>query len=456
MGEIAMKRLNQSWNMLLLLFSFILLCSPAWGADEIKIGIIGPMEMIYGQNHWNGAVLAADELNAAGGIKVGEKRMKVKLIKADSDEIFSTATAVNAIEQLILRDKVNFVMGGIVTEACLAMQDVAMDNKTLFFTAGPAHPELCDRVIRDYNRYKYYFRLSPFNSTYLSKNLISFVRSITAKMNKELDIKQIKVGILAEKDMWADPIVADAKQMLPKMGLEIAGVWRISPSAKTLTAELADVQRSGCHILLTILNGPAGVVLGRQYGELKVPTIITGILTQCATLKWMDITQGMGNYVMTATNYVQDMEYNELTKPFVDEFIKRYGDLPAFTADTYTGVKYILRQTIEEVGSLDPEKMIPYLESHYIKVPPGIGALEKDELGRHRHDLKWGPGYITGIGAQWQDGKFVAVWPHFVWHSPYWDFAVEPSDTPTSNEISYKGMKPFVFPPWVVEAYGKK
>jgi branched-chain amino acid transport system substrate-binding protein len=448
-----MKRRHWVVGALALFLGLMMLGGPAWGANEIKIGIIGPMEFIYGKNHWNGAVLAADEINAAGGIKVGDRSMKIKLFKADSDEIFSTTTAVDSMERLILRDKVHFVMGGIVTEACLAMQDVAMDNQVMFISAGPAHPELCDRVIRDYDRYRYYFRLSPFNSDYLMKNLISFVRAITAKMNKELGLKQIRIGILGEKAMWADTIVEEAKAKLPKMGLDLVGVWRISPSAKTLTAELADIQRKECHILLTILNGPAGVTLGRQYGELKIPMVVTGILTQCATLKWMAATQGMGNYVMTATNYVQEMEYNELTRPFVDEYIKRFGDLPAFTADTYTGIKYVLKQAIEATGSLDPEALIPYVESHDFKVPPGIGALEKDELGRHRHDLKWGAGYVTGIGAQWQDGKFVAVWPHFTWHSPYWDFAVDPDETP--YELSYKGMQPLVFPPWVVEAYKK-
>lgn len=449
-----MKRLKQACFGLLLGLFFFNSYAPAWGAREIKIGIIGPMEFIYGQNHWNGAVLAASEINAAGGIRVGEKYMMIKLLKADSDEIFSTSTAVNAMEELILRDKVDFVLGGIVTEACMAMQDVAMDHKVMFFTAGPAHPELCDRVIRDYQRYKYYFRLSPFNSDFLVKNLLSFVRSITTKMNRELGIEQIRMGILAEKAMWADPIVEEAQEKLPKMGMDIVGIWRISGSAKNLTAELADIQRKKCHVLLTVLNGPAGVTLGRQYGELKIPSVVTGILTQCATLKWMDITQGMGNYVMTATNYVQDLEYNELTKPFVDAYVEGFGDLPAFTADTYTGIKYLLKQSIEATQSTDPEKIIPYIESNHIKVPPGIGALEKDEMGRPRHDLKWGPGYVTGIGAQWQNGKFVAVWPHFTWQSPFWDFSVDPPEKPYA--ISYKGMHPFIFPPWVIEAYRKK
>lgn len=449
-----MKGFNLSGLILLFCVVTIVFCAPSWAADEIKIGIIGPMKFIYGKSQWNGAVMAAEEINNAGGIKVGRKHMKIELVKADSNELFSTVTAVNAMEKLLLRDKVDFVIGGISTEATLAMQDVAMDNKTIFYSAGAAHPELCDRVVRDYNRYKYFFRGTPFNSNYLIKTNFLIIRSVAAAMNQKLNIGQFKVGILAEKAMWADPMVSEAEKVLPKMGMEIVGTWRISGYTKDISSELADIQSKGCHILMTLINGPAGVVLGRQYGELKIPTVITGIVTQASTLKWMDATQGQGNYIMTTSNYTEDVEYNELTKPFVSTYIEKYGDVPTFTADTYAIIKYVIKQSVEDVSSIDPEKVIPYLESGITKIPAGVGANEKDEMGRHRHDLKWGPGYTTGIAAQWQNGKFVAVWPHFKWRSPYWDFAVEPSEE--SNEMSYKGLQPFIIPPWLVEAYSKK
>ena len=37
-------------------------------AQEIKIGVIGPMQFVQGKGHWNGATMAAEEINAKGGI----------------------------------------------------------------------------------------------------------------------------------------------------------------------------------------------------------------------------------------------------------------------------------------------------------------------------------------------------------------------------------------------------
>lgn len=57
----------------------------ASGQDVIKIGVIGPMKFVQGIGHWNGATMAAEEINAKGGIQVGAKKMRLELVQADSN-----------------------------------------------------------------------------------------------------------------------------------------------------------------------------------------------------------------------------------------------------------------------------------------------------------------------------------------------------------------------------------
>ncbi len=187
---------------------FISWITPVYAADEIKIGIIGPMKYSFGQSQWNGAQMAAEQINADGGIKIGNQTMKIKLFKADSKEYTSVALAAEAMESLIKKNACHFVLGGLTSEATLAMQDVAMDNKTIFYSAGAAHPELCNRVVRNYDRYKYYFRGSPFNSYYLFKNLLHQLQSVALVLNKKLAIDKLKVAILAEQAIWVKPIIS--------------------------------------------------------------------------------------------------------------------------------------------------------------------------------------------------------------------------------------------------------
>ncbi len=41
------------------------------------------MNFLQGKGHWNGALMAQDEINAAGGVQVGGKKMKIELVKAE-------------------------------------------------------------------------------------------------------------------------------------------------------------------------------------------------------------------------------------------------------------------------------------------------------------------------------------------------------------------------------------
>lgn len=426
----------------------------AWTDDEIRIGIIGPMEYSYGQNQWNGAQMAAEEINEEGGVKVGKQTMKIKLIKADSREYAGVTFAAEAMEHLVKNERCHFVLGGLTSEATLAMQDVAMNYKTIFFSVGAAHPELCKRVLRDYNRYKYYFRGAPFNSYYLYKNLLRQFQSVALILKKNLAVSNLKVAILAEEAIWVEPITNQFQSVLPKLGIEVTGIWRTPPRSTDLSPQLTEIEKSGSQIILTIINGPAGITLGRQYGEMKIPAVVMGIISQAGTLKYNEKTAGKGNYIMTTANYTLDLEVNELTKPFVHGFYKRFGELPQNTANTYAIIRYTLEQVIKSAQSLDTGKLVPALEKSITKIPGGIEAYSRDEKGQPDHDLVWGPKRYAGIAAQWQDGNLVAVWPHFKWVSPYWEFSAEPPENP--GDKSYKGIEAFQIAPWILAAYSKK
>src|SRR4030043_1906513 len=116
------------------LFAIVILfaASSALGQEVIKIGVIGPMQVVQGKGHWHGATMAAEEINAKGGIQVGAKKMKIQLIEADSNEFLNVTDATNAMERLMTKDKGDFVVGGFRTEAVLVMQDIAMENKKIF------------------------------------------------------------------------------------------------------------------------------------------------------------------------------------------------------------------------------------------------------------------------------------------------------------------------------------
>ena len=421
------------------LMAFLLVMSigfPALGANTIKIGVIGPMNFLQGKHHWNGALMARDEINAAGGVKVGDKKMKIELVKADSNEFLSMTDATNAMERLLTREKVNFVVGGFRTEAVLAMQDIAMDYKTIFIGCGAATKAICDRVGEDYDRYKYWFRLTPFNTNFLVKTCFIHLATVGGTMRKALGIQKPRVAIVGAKQAWVEGMIKASEATIPKLGLEVAGIRPPSQTATDVPAEQSAIQRADAQIIFTIFSASEGVTFAKQIGELNRPVAQVGINVEAQKEGFMEAPGGMGNYVMTMNTYARGVEYNEFTKPFVEGYIKRFGEVPTYTADTRAAI-LMLAEGAKRAGSLDADKIVPELEKWDEKEAAGRLKFDKN------HDPIWGPGYLTSLGVQWQDGKLVGVWPN------KWKPA------PESPEITYKGIVPYKLPPWFIEKYKK-
>jgi len=401
-------------------------------ADVIKIGVIGPMNFMQGKSQWNGALMAAEEINAEGGVKIGGRPYKIVLVKADSNEFLSITDATNAMERAVAYDQVDFLVGGFRTEAVLAMQDIAMDYKKVFIGCGAAHPELCLRVGKDYGRYKYFFRGTPVNSRRLVETSFLQLVYVGAILKKELNLPKLKVAVVAEQPVWADPMVEAARKTLPRLGMELVGIWRVSQTAKDVTEELSEVQRADANLIFTIFSSSVGLTFAKQAGQMKIPAAMVGVNVEAQKDGFWQATEGLANYVMTLNTYSRDVVINETTQPFIEAYVRRYGETPTYTADTYAAIKLLLKPAVERAGSLNPDKIVAELEKTDQTVPSGRVKFDAD------HDLTWGAGYLTGLGVQWQDGRLVAVWPRG-WEG-----------------ITYQGTVPYKIAPWLAEKYKRR
>ncbi len=372
-------------------------------SQSIKIAILGPMAFVQGENHWGGAEMARDEINKAGGIQVGSARRQIEIVKVDTNEIQSVPDATNAIERAITRERADFLIGGFRSEAVLAMQEVAMDAKKIFLGAGAAHSKLGLNVEQNYERYKYWFRITPVKDVDLGRTLFAVLGSVGAQIRADLKKEMPKVAIFAEKAAWTEALVKAAQDNLPKMKMEVVGLWQSSDRATDLTAELSAIRRSGADIVFTMVSGPVGIVLGRQMGELQLPAVAFGINVESQKEAFWQATAGKGNYVSTLDT-LAEVEMTPKTVPFVKAFTERYKKAPTYNAATYDAIM-ILKAAIEQAGTTDADKLVPVIEKMEY-----VGATGTDTWDK-RHDLVWAVGKTAGIAVQWQDGQKVPFWP---------------------------------------------
>ena len=379
------------------------LASTLASAQAIKIAILGPMAFVQGENHWAGAEMARDEINKAGGINVGGKRMQIELIRADTNELQSVPDATNAMERVITRDKADFVIGGFRSEAVLAMQEVAMDYKKMFLGCGAADAKLGDNVEQNYARYKYWFRVTPTKSPDLFRTLMAVLNSIAGEVRKSTKQEQVKVALVAEKAAWTEGIVKGIQATLPKMKMDVVGTWQPSPLATDVTAELAAIERAGADIVFTAVSGPVGITLARQMGERSMKAVAFGINVEGQKDEFWKASAGKANYVSTLDTYAE-VEMTPKTIPFVRAFRERYKKSPTYNAATYDAIM-LLKTAIEQEGSTDADKLVAAIEK---MEHVGTGATATFDK---KHDLVWAVGKTAGIAVQWQDGKKVPFWP---------------------------------------------
>jgi len=384
-------------------------------AQAIKIAILGPMAFVQGENHWAGAEMARDEINKAGGVNVGGKRRQIELIRADTNEIQSVPDATNAVERVITRDRADFLIGGFRSEAVLAMQEVAMDHKKIFLGAGAAHSKLGQNVEDNYSRYKYWFRYTPTKDVDLARTLFAVMNSIAQQIRTELKTETPKVALLAEKAVWTQALVAAAQKNLPAMKMEVVGLWQPSATATDVTAELSAIDRTGAHIVFTMLSGPVGIVVGRQMGERNMKAVAWGINVEGQKEEFWQAAAGKAQFVSTLDTYAE-VEMTPRTVPFVRAFKERYKKMPTYTAATYDAI-HMLKAVIEKENTLDADRLVAAIEKVEHVGTGSIVTFDK------RHDLVWAVGKTAGIAVQWQDGQKVPFWPPNV-----------------------KGMKPFKLP----------
>jgi len=105
--------------------------SQASGGDTVTIGAVFPLSgavAFYGNESRDGALLAMEQTNAAGGI------LGKKLALLSEDDEGDGAKAVNAFTKLTTRDKVSIILGSSTSGATMAMTPLAQSSKVILIS----------------------------------------------------------------------------------------------------------------------------------------------------------------------------------------------------------------------------------------------------------------------------------------------------------------------------------
>src|SRR5271163_71295 len=187
------------------------LASPAWSEDQgpIRIGVIAEAQAVAGSSIPQAAQIAADEINAAGGVD----GRKIEIVAYDNHS--SSAESVRAFQRAVNEDHVNAVIGSYISEVVLALEPWAARLKTVFITPGAASDVITQNIAKDYEHNKYTFH------GYLTSGALSGLVCDAAKDMLVDGLKMKTAVIMSEDAAWTTPLDAGYDACLAKIGLKV-------------------------------------------------------------------------------------------------------------------------------------------------------------------------------------------------------------------------------------------
>jgi branched-chain amino acid transport system substrate-binding protein len=369
----------------------------AWADDPIRIGVIAETSAISGVAIPNAAKLAADEINAAGGMN----GRKVEIIEYDDHN--SAADAVRAFQRAAQQDHVNAVIASYISEVVLALEPWAGRLHMPMITPGAASNEITKRVHDDYDHMKYVFH------GYLASTQIA---DAVCESGKDLLIKDLKAKtavVVSEDAAWTIPLDEEYLKCLPAIGIKVLDHIRLSPDTTDFTPIYNKIEGEKPDVMVTGISH-VGVQPTVQWQQQQVPIPMFGVSSQATSSTFWKDTNGAADGVIFNMVSAPDVAVTPKTIPFAKAYQAKYGNVPGYAGYTAYDDVYMWVDAIKRAGSTDPDKMVAAMEqTDYVGTIGRIVFLPKDNT--FAHGMKIGPGYINGLMVQWQAGNPVTVWP---------------------------------------------
>lgn len=391
--------------------------------DTLRIGALGPEPETdpVGASIMIGAEIAAEELNEDGGVLGAD----VEIHRGDTEGTASGARDVYS--ELVLEEDVDVTVGNFVSEALLAIVDDIADEEIMHLTAGVGTPEITQRVAEDYDRYKYLFRIGPFNSYFLGKSVVDF-----AAAHYEDDLGWDRTALLYEQAAWTTEVVEVLEDQLDDHGFDVVDTRGYALETESFAPIYDDIQGQDIDGATTIIAHTGETAMG-QWANQQRPFGFGGIVVP-AQFPFMGELMGPGiNSIWTQTTAAPGVSITEKTVPFTESFVEAHpeGLPPVYTAYLAYDAVHVFAEYAEHVGSANEDDIIAAMESNELSVTTSTseelafyGRDEETEFGAFPHDLvydtdDWMEGRSAPIWLQWQDQQPLTIQPEAHAVAPY-------------------------------------
>lgn len=378
--------------------------------ELIRLGAPLSTAYLYGWDAERGIRLAVEEINAAGGIRVGDRWLPLEVEVIDTRDLepgVPLDDAIKAVEKLILQKNVDFLVGGPVrSEAALAVMDLLSTHKKVsIITTGVLSPTYHKTIAEHYEQYKYCFRITSDIVT-LGNDLLTVFENIRQEFGLE------RVFILVQDVAHARKAGEFMEGLFKERGFAVVGHEIYPTGATDFAPGLLKSQEKGAQLLFIWMDMPETAILLNQWKSFRLGSLPVGFMSAAEQPGFWEASNGSAEY--TVVDMVNGGnapgEITPWTRRFAEAYEKRWGLEPEGygTSSSYMAV-YAFKDAVERAGTLESDAVVRALES--IDLMGVYGRIRFDPRS-HQVIPATDPneGAVGGV-MQWQDGKRVTFWP---------------------------------------------
>lgn len=358
---------------------------PAW-AQSIKLGAVVPLTGRYGAGGAQvraGYEIAVEQLNAAGGVTVGGKKMPLELVLLD-DESDATKT-VSRLETLAAQG-VAVYLGGFGSDLHAAAASVAEKNRIPYLGVAFALNKVHQQGFR--------YLFSPFwKSPDIGRQLPGMLTSIPAAERPKT------VAIFQEKTDWGNEMAAAWVEAGKAAGYQVVVQGEYAPGAKDFSDLILKAKAANADAVFALPTPPDGMTMIKQMKELGYTPKLTLFIRAPDPPIWSKNLGKDGDFVVLAPGW-----HHAVKAPGVKELNEAHVKRIGRPADPIAGPAYacvqILAAAATRAGSLDREKLRDAIAATEMTTVVGPVKFRPD-----------GTGIVPSVFLQWLNGKQELVWP---------------------------------------------
>lgn len=390
---------------------FVFPANKAMAEKPIILGCPLSTAFLYGWDAERAITLAVEEINAKGGVNVGGKKRPFKVEVIDTRDLepgVPVSEALLAVEKLILDKKADFILGGPVrSEAALAaMSLLSKYKKVSILTTGVLTPAYHGTVAKQYDKYKYCFRIHGEAGQLVGEMFANFT-----ELREKYGFNNL--FIMAQDVSHARGAANIMNKVALKKGWNVTGVEIYPTGASDFSMGLLKARKTKSEIINIWMDMPESAILLKQWYDMKLPALPFGSTLAAAEQPgFWKATEGKGEYTLCNVVNAGNAPSNATpwTMKFYDAYTKRWNVEPEGLgcSSSYMAV-YVLRDAIERAGTLDSDNVVAELEK--TDVMGVYGRLRFDPKSHQvipSLDPKEG---AVGTILQWQAGKRIVVFP---------------------------------------------